>query len=89
MKTSKGEIPDDEQFHLLPQCFQLYLTIKLSFMTIFQVFFPMFSKSSAGIVVCGKGLKQISGKQLNQFKANVKISESVGQSKYRYIIDVS
>ena len=44
---AKGEIAQDEQFPLLPQCFQLYLIIKLSFMDIFLFFFPLFSKSSA------------------------------------------
>ena len=43
---AKGEIAYDEQFLLWPQCFQLYLTIKLSFMEIVQVFVTMFSKSS-------------------------------------------
>ena len=43
----RGEIARGEQFRLWPQCFQLYLTIKLSFMEIFQVFVTMFSKSSA------------------------------------------
>ena len=43
----KGEIAHHEQFHLWPQCFQLYLTIKLSFMEIFHVFVTLFSKSSA------------------------------------------
>ena len=45
-----------EQFLLWPQCFQLYLTIKLSFMDIFQVFVTMFSKSSAAyLLYVGKG----------------------------------
>ena len=44
----KLKIAHDEQFHLWPQCFQLHLlTIKRSFMEIFQVFVTMFSKSSA------------------------------------------
>ena len=42
----KGEIVHDEQF-TLPQCFQLYFMIKLSFMEIFRIFANMFSKSSA------------------------------------------
>ena len=29
--VAKGEIAHDEQFLLWPQCFQIYLTIKLSF----------------------------------------------------------
>ena len=51
---SIAEIAQNEQFLLWPQCFQLYFTIKLSFLEIFQVFVTMFSKSSAA--VCGKGL---------------------------------
>ena len=42
---TKGEIAHDEEFFLQPQCFHLCLTIKLSFMEIFQVFVTMFSKS--------------------------------------------
>ena len=54
--VAKGEIAHDEQFPLWPQCFQLYLTIKLSFMEIFQVFVTMFSKSSASdLLYMGKG----------------------------------
>ena len=45
--VAKGENAHDEIFLLWPQCFQLYLTIKLSFMEIFQVFVTMFSKWSA------------------------------------------
>ena len=38
--------------------FQLYLTIKISFMEIFQVFVTMFSKSSAAdLLYVGKGKK--------------------------------
>ena len=45
---AEGEIAHVvEQFFLGPQCFQLYLTIKLSFIEIFQFFVIMFSKSSA------------------------------------------
>ena len=50
--VAKGEIAHDEQFLLWPQYFQLYLMIKLSFMEIFQVFFTMFSKSSAADFAC-------------------------------------
>ena len=39
---AKSEIAHDEQFLVWPQCFQLYLTIKLSFMDFFQVFITMF-----------------------------------------------
>ena len=54
---AKGEIAHHEQFHLWLQCFQLHLTIKLSFMEIFQVFVTMFSKSSAAdVLYVGKGL---------------------------------
>ena len=53
---AKGEIPHDEQFLLLPQCFQLYLTIKLSFMKIFHVFANNFSTQSAAELSYGKGL---------------------------------
>ena len=53
---AKGEIAHDEQFHLWSQCFQLHLTIKLSFMEIFQVYVTMFSKSSAvDLLYVGKG----------------------------------
>ena len=53
---AKGEIAHDEQFPFWPQCFQLYLTVKLSFMDIFQVFVNMFSKSSAtDLWYVGKG----------------------------------
>ena len=45
--VAKCEIAHDEQFLRWPQCFQLYLTIKLSFMEIFQVFVTLYSKSSA------------------------------------------
>ena len=53
--VAKGEIAHDEQFLLWPQCFQLYLTVKLSFKEILQVFFTMFSKSfAADLVYVGK-----------------------------------
>ena len=57
---AKGEIAHDEQFLLWPQCFQLYLTMKLSFMEIFEVFVTMFSKLSAAdlLYIVGKGLAQ-------------------------------
>ena len=45
--VTKGEIAHDEQFPLLPQCFQLYLIINLSFMEIFRMFANMFSKPYA------------------------------------------
>ena len=53
---SKGEIAHDEQFHHLPQCFQLNIMIKLSLMKIFHIFEKMFSKSSAAdLLYVGKG----------------------------------
>ena len=53
---AKGEIAHNEQFLLWPQCFQLYLSIKLSFIEIFQVFVTMFSKlSAADFLYVGKG----------------------------------
>ena len=57
---AKGEIAHDEQFLLWPQYFQLYLTIKLSFMEIVQVFVTMFLKSSAAeLLYVGKGLRLV------------------------------
>ena len=56
--VAKCEIAHDEQFLLLPQCFQLYLTIKQSVLEIFQVFVTMFSILSAAVVLymyVGKG----------------------------------
>ena len=54
--VAKGEIARDEQFPLWPQCFQLYLTVKISLVEIFQVFVTMFSKSSAAdLLYIGKG----------------------------------
>ena len=51
--VAKGEIA-----HLLwPHCFYLYLTIKLSFLEIFQVFVTLFSKlCAADLLYVGKGL---------------------------------
>ena len=52
----KGVIAHDEQFHLWPQCFQHYLTIKLAFMENFHYFVTMVSKSSAAdVLYVGKG----------------------------------
>ena len=54
---AKAEIAHDEQFHLLQQYFQLYLTIKLFLMDIFQVSVTVFSKlSAANFLYVGKGL---------------------------------
>ena len=51
-----GEIAHDEQFLHWQQCFQIYLTIKISFMDIFQVFDTMFSMSStADLFYVGEG----------------------------------
>ena len=53
---AKGEIAHDEQFQLWQQCFQLYLTIELSFTEIYSVFATMFSKLSATeLLFVGKG----------------------------------
>ena len=55
----KGEIAHHEQFHHLPQCFQLYLIIKLSLMEISHILNKMFSKSSsADLLYVGKGLNE-------------------------------
>ena len=35
--VTKGEIAQNEQFHLLSQCFKLVLIILLSFLDIFQI----------------------------------------------------
>ena len=52
---AKGEIARDEQFPLLPQCFQLFLTIKLSFMEIFSGFcHHVFKVVCCIFAVCGK-----------------------------------
>ena len=53
---TKGEIAHDEQFLLWPQGFQLYFTIKLSFMETFQVFVTIITKSFAeDLLYVGKG----------------------------------
>ena len=52
---AEGEIGHDKQFVLWTQCFQLYLTIKLSFMAIF--FCHNVFKVCCRFVVCGKGFK--------------------------------
>ena len=44
---TKVEIAYNEQFHHLPQCFQLYSMIVLSSLEIFHIVVQMFSKSSA------------------------------------------
>ena len=58
---AKGEIAHHEQFILWPQCFQFsFLTIKLSFMEIFQVFFHyVFKVVCCRFVVSGKWIKAI------------------------------
>ena len=53
---AEGEIAHYEQFYVWLQCFQLYLTIKLSFKEIFQVFTTIFSKlSAAEMLYVGNG----------------------------------
>ena len=55
--VAKGEIAHDEQFLLWPHCFQLYLTIKLTFIEIFQVFVTVFFEVVRyRFVVCEKVL---------------------------------
>ena len=55
-----------EKFPLLPQCFQLYLMIKLSFMEIFRSFANMFSMSSAAeLSYVGKGYLTRRGNHLS------------------------
>ena len=53
--VAKSEIAHDKQFLLWPQCFQLNLTIKLSFMEIFQVFVTFFQSHAADLLFVGKG----------------------------------
>ena len=54
--VTKEEIAQDEQFLLLPQCFQLYLIVKLSFVEIVQVCVNKFWKSPAAeLLYEGKG----------------------------------
>ena len=54
--VTKGEIAQDEQFHLLPQCFQLLSVIILSFIEISLVFAGYFLNSSAAdLLYVGKG----------------------------------
>ena len=52
---TKGRIAKNEQFLLLPQCFQLFLVIIPTFIEVFRVFPWMFSKSSAVDLYVGKG----------------------------------
>ena len=52
--VAKEGIVHNEQCFLLPQCFQLYLILKLSFMELFHVYankLSMFSKPSAADVI--------------------------------------
>ena len=54
--VAKGEIAHNEQFLHLPQCFQLYLMMKLLCIEIFHIFVNMFLKSSAAdLLYVGKG----------------------------------
>ena len=53
---AKGVIAQNEQFLYLPQYFQLYLTIILSFLDIFRTFANMISKlSAADLLYVGNG----------------------------------
>ena len=55
---AKEEIAHDKQFLLSPQCFQIYLIIKLSIMESFHVFVNIFSKAfAAELLYVGKGYK--------------------------------
>ena len=49
--VAKGEIAHNKQFLLRPQCFQLYLTIKLSLMDIFR-FLSQFFQSRLLQICC-------------------------------------
>ena len=57
--VTKGEIAQNEQFLLLPHCFQhSSIIILIILMEILYVFANTFSKSSAAdVFVCEKGLK--------------------------------
>ena len=56
--VTRGDIAHNEQFLILPQCFQLYLIENLSFIAIFHFFVNKFWKSSAAdlLAVNEKGL---------------------------------
>ena len=55
-----GEIAQNQQFLLLPQCFQLYLIVEPSVIEIFQIFVNMLTKSSAAeLLYVGHHLRQI------------------------------
>ena len=54
--ATKEEIVKNEQFLLLPQCFQLHSIFILSFIKIYHIFVALFSKSSAAeLLHVGKG----------------------------------
>ena len=58
--VTKLEISQNKQFLTLPQCFQLYSIILLTFTDIFYIFVQRFFKVvSCRFVVCGKGLREI------------------------------
>ena len=79
---AKGDIAHDEQFPLMPQCFQLYLMIKLSFMEIFHILVNMFSKSSAAkllYVVKGYNLTHTSNLQQTTWKTSA-LKDSINKS---------
>ena len=48
----EGEIAHDEQFLLWPQCFQVYLKIKVSFK---EIFHKSLKSSAADLLFVGKG----------------------------------
>ena len=53
--VTKEEIAQIKQFLVLPQCFQLFSVIILSFIEIFHVFALLFSKlSAADLLYVGK-----------------------------------
>ena len=53
---AKGEIVHNEQFLLWPQCFQLFLKIKLYLIEIFLRFLSLcFQSSVADLLYVGKG----------------------------------
>ena len=54
--VTKGEIAQNEQFLLLPQCFQLFSVIILTILENFHIFELTFLKSSAaGLLYVEKG----------------------------------
>ena len=69
--ATKGEIAHNEQFPLLPQCFQRYSILQLSFKQIFSYFRPDFFKVvCCRFVVCGKEFSLF--KHFNKIRFNMK-----------------